>query len=273
VFEYTEDVIAARFQTLNDEQLKGLCALPTIFAYETGIGEDAQFGHVRKVRFLSKHLEIEYELARDASPIPHDLLIAEAVALDVAGWELSRTHWAIKDVDLGRFLEKHQLIQERESREPDFAGLPAAETIPIQPSVFRVPTEPADASLVAMMMPFTAELDGMLQEVTKQCAALGLSCLTARQVWENEEIIQDIFSLIYRSRFVICDFSGQNANVFYEAGIAHTLGKPLIPIAQNLADLPFDLRHHRAVLYHNNTEGLAALGAQLRPRLEWLIQH
>jgi hypothetical protein len=54
-------------------------------------------------------------------------------------------------------------------------------------------------------------------------------------------------SLIYRSKIVVCDFSSQNPNVFYEASVAHILGKHVIPIAQNANDVPFELRYHRYV--------------------------
>ena len=46
---------------------------------------------------------------------------------------------------------------------------------------------------------------------------------------------------------------------FMEIGIAHTLGKHVIPIAQNIEDVPFDLHHHRVLLYHDNSEGRSEL--------------
>ena len=79
--------------------------------------------------------------------------------------------------------------------------------------------------------------------------------------------MQDVVSLIDRSRVVIGDCSGRNPNVFYELGIAHTLGRDVILITQNEADIPFDLRHLRYVPYPNNGEGLASLAERLRPRL------
>lgn len=83
-------------------------------------------------------------------------------------------------------------------------------------------------------------------------------------------IIQDIFSLIFRSFIVVCDFTGKNPNVFYEAGIAHTLGKHVIPITQSEQDIPFDLQHHRYIKYLNNSEGLAELQKSLSSRFSTL---
>ena len=98
-----------------------------------------------------------------------------------------------------------------------------------------------------------------------------LQCKNAAQVWNHDEIIQDIFSLIYRSRVVICDFTTENNNVFYEAGIAHTLGRPVIPITQDIEALPFDLRHRRAVVYDPGREGLERLQNDLGRRLRRIL--
>ncbi len=53
----------------------------------------------------------------------------------------------------------------------------------------------------------------------------------------------------------------------YETGIAHTLGKHVIPISQSLDDIPFDMRHHRVLKYLANGEGLHALESRLTEKL------
>ncbi len=58
--------------------------------------------------------------------------------------------------------------------------------------------------------------------------------------------------------------------MFYEAGISHTLGKHVIPITQSADDIPFDLRHHRYLLYLNNGEGLSVLQHKLSERIATL---
>src|SRR5438093_1248953 len=82
---------------------------------------------------------------------------------------------------------------------------------------------------------------------------------------------QPISTARARSRVVVCDFSNQNPNVFYEAGIAHTLGRPVIAITQHEGDVPFDLRHRRFVKYLNNEEGLADLSRKLSRRLRTIL--
>jgi hypothetical protein len=48
------------------------------------------------------------------------------------------------------------------------------------------------------------------------------------------------------ARIVIADLNSRNPNVFYETGIAHTLGRDVIQIAQSIEDVPFDLRAIRS---------------------------
>lgn len=72
---------------------------------------------------------------------------------------------------------------------------------------------------------------------------------------------------------VVCDCTGRNPNVFYEVGIAHTLGREVILITQSHDDIPFDLRHLRYIAYLNNGEGLASLSKSLEARMETILGH
>ena len=143
--------------------------------------------------------------------------------------------------------------------------------VTFSPSVFDIPDKPIEFDLVSVMMPFSMEFDGILKTIKEACSEVDMECQRVDDIWNNEIIIQDIFELIYRSSIVIADFTGRNPNVFYEVGIAHTLGKNVIPITQNLDDVPFDLRHHRVLKYLNNSEGLQEFKKALKKRLEVLI--
>ena len=144
------------------------------------------------------------------------------------------------------------------------------EVITFSPSVFNVPKKPIKNNLISVMMPFAMEFDNVLETIKVACSNVGMFCYRVDDLWNNSTIIQDIFELIYCSSIVIVDFSGRNPNVFYEAGIAHTLGKNVIPITQSIDDIPFDLRHHRVLKYLNNSEGLQELKKGLEKRLKVL---
>lgn len=145
---------------------------------------------------------------------------------------------------------------------------PSERVIKFAPNVFQVPDAYVEPDLVALMMPFAAEFDSVHAAIKSVCAKVRLRCIRVDDIWEESVLVQDIFSLIFRAQAVIVDFSGRNPNVMYETGIAHTLGKHVLPITQSIGDVPFDLSHHRVVKYLPNREGLAALRAKLAPRLE-----
>ena|ERR1700730_18255480 len=125
---------------------------------------------------------------------------------------------------------------------------------------------------MSAMMPFHPSFDAVYATLQRTAHAVGLRCRRADDIWENPAVIQDVVSLIDRSKIVICDCTDRNRNVFYEIGIAHTLGRNVILITQADADIPFDLRHLRYVRYLNNGEGLAALSTRLQPRLADFVQ-
>ena len=138
----------------------------------------------------------------------------------------------------------------------------------VHPKIFEIPDQPLDTQLVAVMMPFELSFEGVYSTIKIACKELGLNCVRADDIWEHSVVIQDIFGLIYRSRVVIADFTGRNANVMYETGIAHVLGKDVIPIAQNLShDIPFNMQHHRVQRYVSNEQGLSDLKSTLVTKL------
>jgi hypothetical protein len=150
------------------------------------------------------------------------------------------------------------------------SSAPSDRRIVFSPSVFAIPDAPVDNRLVAVMMPFSAEMTPVYEAIRRAAAGRGLLVQRVDDLWEHSTVIQDIFSLIYRSFVVVCDFTGKNPNVFYECGVAHTLGKHVVPIAQHENDVPFDLRHHRYLRYLPNEEGLQVLTERLADRLSTL---
>ena len=139
------------------------------------------------------------------------------------------------------------------------------------PDVFAIPDQDLEDDLVAVMMPFSG-FDDVYRSIKEATIDAELRCLRADDIWENSSILQDIFNLIFRAKFVVVDFSHKNPNVMYETGIAHTLGKPVIPIAQNVHDIPSDISHHRALVYLNNSQGLKELRKRLSAKLKLMMQ-
>ena len=66
----------------------------------------------------------------------------------------------------------------------------------------------------------------------------------------------DVWRGIYGPRLVIADCTGKNPNLFYEIGMAHTIGKPVILITQKQQDVPFDLQATRYIRYQYTPPGM-----------------
>ena len=72
---------------------------------------------------------------------------------------------------------------------------------------------------------------------------------------DQRAVMNDVIEGLQTANLVIADLTGRNANVFYELGIAHVLQKPVIILAQDKEDIPFDLSAYRTLIY---SIGLAA---------------
>ena len=150
---------------------------------------------------------------------------------------------------------------------------PSERKIMFAPNVFQVPESTAiERDLVAVMMPFRSEFNPVLDGIRRASATANYRTLRVDDIWEESTVIQDIFNLIFRAHVVVVDFTGKNPNVMYETGIAHTLGKHVIPITQALQDVPFDISHHRVLNYLPNSEGIEAMVPKLAERLRYVSQ-
>ena len=161
-----------------------------------------------------------------------------------------------------------EYVDQRYSDDETFvSSKPTQRRITFAPSVFEIPEIAVNDKLISVMMPFALEFKPTYDTIKGACDDAGFECKRADDIWEHSILIQDIFRLIFTSRVVISDFSGRNPNVMYETGIAHTLGKTVIPITRDAKDIPFDLIHHRYLTYLPNGEGLAALRESLKDKL------
>jgi hypothetical protein len=258
LFEYTDAEVTARFKPGGQIDLRALAALPALLLAESDGTPDqiARLATITKARLSGRDVILEYTFDPDVPPITNTALETLANDLDIQKFEFSRTHWAVKDVDLFRVLLR--VAQPRRAR----------------PRVFTL-TEPEriEPELVSVMMPFHPGFDTVYAALKDIATAAHMRCRRADDIWENPAVIQDVVSLIDRSAVVICDCTGRNPNVFYEIGIAHTLGRDVILITQSDSDIPFDLRHLRYVPYLNNGEGLRTLAEKLTPRLTARLGH
>lgn len=117
--------------------------------------------------------------------------------------------------------------------------------------------------LCFVIMPFDAEFKGIFNTIIKDTAQeLGFTCQTAEEATTGH-ITKTIFESIYFAKVIIADLTNSNANVFYELGVAHSIGRKTILISQDKT-IPFDISHDLVIFYDNSIQG----GEKLRNDLD-----
>ena len=107
---------------------------------------------------------------------------------------------------------------------------------------------------VFLIMPFNEEWSNTTYSILKDSVEEnGLELIRADEIFSPGSIIQDIWKLINESGLVIADISVHNPNVFYELGIAHTIGKKVLMIKKEGSEKsPFDIGFWRYFEYETN---------------------
>ncbi len=98
--------------------------------------------------------------------------------------------------------------------------------------------------------------DTVLSPTIRAC---GYEPLRVDGTEHNGKIDDEIVASIRRARFVVADFSGQRGGVYYEAGLAHGLGLPVIFMCR-VADIPnlhFDVRQYNTIDWQDTNLDLA----------------
>jgi hypothetical protein len=101
-----------------------------------------------------------------------------------------------------------------------------------------------------ILMPFGDWFDRYFKEIyvpaTKDA---GFEPLRADELFSAGAVMEQIWTQIRKAKILLADLTGKNPNVFYELGLAHALRKPVVFVAADIEDVPFDVRHLRVVVY------------------------
>lgn len=128
---------------------------------------------------------------------------------------------------------------------------------------------------IFMITPFRPEFDSIYQNVIRPVVSeLNLTIKRGDDFASlSGAIINEIWAALNACRLVIVETTEVNANVYYELGIAHTLGKPAILLTQEkeVQKLPFDIRHLRFIVYENTIPGGEKLEADLKKAIIWIL--
>jgi hypothetical protein len=139
--------------------------------------------------------------------------------------------------------------------------------------LFGTPLKLANPIDVFVLMPFTESLKPVWEDHIRTVAiSLGLTAKRADDFFTAHSVMRDVWNAICTSRIVIADCTDRNPNVFYEVGVAHTVGKPVVLCTQDANDVPFDLRHIRYIEYKYTPPGMRKFELSLTATLNSIIK-
>ncbi len=126
---------------------------------------------------------------------------------------------------------------------------------------------------IFVLMPFDESFKSVYTDIIKPlCDGFSLIAKRGDDFFADTYIMEEIWYAINNCRIVIADCTGRNPNVFYELGIAHTLGKRTILITQNVKDVPFDVAGRRFIQYEDKLSGLRKLSEELKAKIQLVLQ-
>ena len=103
---------------------------------------------------------------------------------------------------------------------------------------------------VFVLMPFDDKFNsvfsGFLEKVLQ---GRKFEVIRADNIESQRSIMRDVIEGIVSCDLIVADLTDSNPNVYYELGIAHALGKPVIHLTQDLEEVPFDLQSYRLIEY------------------------
>lgn len=104
---------------------------------------------------------------------------------------------------------------------------------------------------VFCLMPFHKSFQKTYDIIELACKKTQYDCYRSDIPYNPGNVLRQIVQLLLTSQLIIAVLDGKNPNVFYEIGIAHSIGRTVILIANmNKKDeIPFDLQSDRLLLY------------------------
>ncbi|MBR1519704.1 MAG: hypothetical protein IJ635_00510 [Bacteroidaceae bacterium] len=124
---------------------------------------------------------------------------------------------------------------------------------------------------IICLMPFHPKYNSLYNQIIRVAKSSDFLCQRSDDVYKPNGIMRYTLELILEAQIVIGVLDGRNPNVFYEIGIAHSIGKTVILIAAEKEKniIPFDLNQHRFIFY----KSLRELEEKLTDALKFLREN
>jgi hypothetical protein len=108
---------------------------------------------------------------------------------------------------------------------------------------------------VFVLMPFNEEMNNIYNNHVKKLGEeLNMNIQRADDIFTPKPFMEKVWDGICAAQLIVADCTQQNPNVFYEIGIAHTVGKKVILITRSADDIPSDIKHFDTILYDEQTQ-------------------
>jgi len=107
--------------------------------------------------------------------------------------------------------------------------------------------------------PIRRHIDGIIKAAIIPAFSPKYEVVVAHKISEPGSITKQVITEIYCSRLVLANLTQKNPNVMYELAFRHSLGKPVIMIAERGTSLPSDIIMERTIFYDNDAQGVLDL--------------
>lgn len=136
---------------------------------------------------------------------------------------------------------------------------------PIYPKHFYAGPPVPRARTGFILMPFKPfeDFEPVHEAIRTAIENAGLDPQRADDIFTTGAVLEKILRQIAEAEVVVADLTGKNANVFYETGIAHTVKDNVVLLAQDIEDIPVDLRPFEYIVYEQDPDGLQTLSERL----------
>lgn len=107
--------------------------------------------------------------------------------------------------------------------------------------------------------PIRRHIEGIIDAALRPALEDKYDLVVAHRISEPGSITKQIITEIYSAKLVVANLTNRNPNVMYELALRHSLGKPVIMIAENGTPLPSDIVMERTIFYQNDARGVIEL--------------
>lgn len=107
--------------------------------------------------------------------------------------------------------------------------------------------------------PIRHHIEGIIDAALRPALEDKYDLVVAHRISEPGSITKQIITEIYSAKLVVANLTNRNPNVMYELALRHSLGKPVIMIAEKGTPLPSDIVMERTIFYQNDARGVIEL--------------